>query len=106
MREAKQKRHRVNRGSVTADFAAKAQAHAATLVDPNPIQRLSSLCEVIEDIPLPRNKQEYAVTAMILRRLAAAFFCARDVRQVPPAARARRPYGDVHVARALDYIQR
>ena len=89
------------------DFAQRAQTLALVLLEPDPVQRLSGVWDVLSEVPRCGREDDRVVLAEILRRLAGAFVRAERPRELPPEARTRRVrVSDVHCSRALECVRR
>lgn len=88
-------------------FAQKAQTLAAVLMEDDPVRRLPRVWDVLCDAPRCDRDEDRVVLAVIIRRMAEAFFDAERPRELSLDARLRRAHvRDVHAARALECIRR
>lgn len=91
----------------TYEFVQQAQTAALTWLDPDPVKRASTVCDLLRAIPQRDREQDRVVIALVVKGIAAAYFKRVGNDDLSVATRRRRGrIADLHVVRALDYIMR
>jgi AraC-like DNA-binding protein len=93
--------------SATFAYARKAQMLGLVWLDPDPVRRLPQVWDVLREIPRCHRDTDRVVLAIIVRRIAEAFFKTQRRLDLTPEARLhRKSVQDVHTVRALEYVCR
>jgi hypothetical protein len=93
--------------SRTFAFAQQAQLLALVWLEPDPVLRFPVVWDVLRQTPRAEVRNERIVSALIVSRIARAFFRAEHASEVTLTARSRRDsVGYLHPLRALNGIRR
>jgi AraC-like DNA-binding protein len=93
--------------SQTFAFAQTTQQLGLTWLEPDPLRRLPAVWDVLREAPPCTDREQRIVLALILGRIARAFFEAERVLAPTLAARSRRDsVGYLHALRAVEEIRR